>query len=185
MTITPQITARGKAIHILSPGDLMQVVESGERLRAFCPIHGGDHQRSLSIDRATGWGFCHCCHGAALRVPRLPSFAWTAPSAHLISGVCHIRPRVFLTGSLPISSVPLSKGRSPTWNTTSRKAKAAPKAAGPTPRLASTPARDAHLLFLHPVTTTANILQTPTSRHSTFISLAWAYIACLPAHRCL
>src|SRR5947209_9814656 len=66
MTITPHITSRGKAIHILSPGDLIQVVESGERLRAVCPIHGGDHQRSLSIDRATSWGFCHCCHATVL-----------------------------------------------------------------------------------------------------------------------
>lgn len=61
-----QITSRGKAIHHVSLSDLMQVVESGERLRAMCPIHGGDHQRSLSIDRATGWGFCHCCHATVL-----------------------------------------------------------------------------------------------------------------------
>jgi DNA primase len=66
MNITPQITARGKAIHRLSLSDLVQVVESGERLRAVCPVHGGDHQRSLSIDRATGWGFCHCCHATVL-----------------------------------------------------------------------------------------------------------------------
>jgi DNA primase len=66
MTITPHITSRGKAIHMLSSGDLIQVVESGERLRAICPIHGGDHQRSLSIDRSTGWGFCHCCHATVL-----------------------------------------------------------------------------------------------------------------------
>jgi DNA primase len=66
MTITPQITSRGKAIHHVSLSDLIEVVESGERLRAVCPIHGGDHQRSLSIDRATGWGFCHCCHATVL-----------------------------------------------------------------------------------------------------------------------
>jgi len=66
MTITSYITTRGKAIHLLSPGDLSNVVESGERLRAYCPIHGGDHQRSLSIDRASGWGFCHCCHAVVL-----------------------------------------------------------------------------------------------------------------------
>src|SRR5690242_5719763 len=66
MTITPHITSRGKSIHILSPGDLVQVVESGERLRAICPVHGGDHQRSLSIDRSTGWGFCHSCHATVL-----------------------------------------------------------------------------------------------------------------------
>ena len=66
MTITPHITSRGKAIHRVSLSDLIEVVESGERLRAMCPIHGGDHQRSLSIDRATGWGFCHCCHATVL-----------------------------------------------------------------------------------------------------------------------
>src|SRR5712691_3332933 len=66
MTITPQTTSRGKAIHRLSLSDLIEVVESGERLRAVCPIHGGDHQRSLSIDRTSGWGFCHCCHATVL-----------------------------------------------------------------------------------------------------------------------
>jgi len=66
MTITPYITLRGKAIHILSLDDLIDSVESGERLRAYCPIHGSDHQRSLSIDRTSGWGFCHCCHATVL-----------------------------------------------------------------------------------------------------------------------
>src|SRR5260221_7094359 len=66
MTITPYITLSGKAIHILSLDDLIDSVESGERLRAYCPIHGSDHQRSLSIDRTSGWGFCHCCHATVL-----------------------------------------------------------------------------------------------------------------------
>jgi len=66
MTITSYITPRGKAIHLLSLSDLIDAVESGERLRAYCPVHGGDHQRSLSIDRASGWGFCHCCHATVL-----------------------------------------------------------------------------------------------------------------------
>jgi len=66
MTITSQTTRQGKVIHLLSPGDLVDVVESGQRLRAYCPIHGGDHQRSLSIDSSTGWGFCHCCHATVL-----------------------------------------------------------------------------------------------------------------------
>ncbi len=66
MTITSQTTRQGKVIHLLSPGDLGDAVESGERLRAYCPIHGGDHQRSLSIDSSTGWGFCHCCHATVL-----------------------------------------------------------------------------------------------------------------------
>src|SRR5260370_25120028 len=72
MTITSQTTRQGKVIHLLSPGDLGDAVESGSsggRLRAYCPIHGGDHQRSLSIDSETGWGFCHCCHATVLVTP--------------------------------------------------------------------------------------------------------------------
>jgi len=66
MTITSQTTRQGKVIHLLSPGDLVDAVASGQRLRAYCPIHGSDHQRSLSIDASTGWGFCHCCHATVL-----------------------------------------------------------------------------------------------------------------------
>jgi hypothetical protein len=66
MTITSQTTRQGKVFHRLSPGDLIDVVASGQRLRAYCPIHGGDHQRSLSINSSTGWGFCHCCHATVL-----------------------------------------------------------------------------------------------------------------------
>src|SRR6266699_2630253 len=66
MTITSQTTRQGKVIYLLSPCDLGDAVERGERLRAYCPIHGGDHQRSLSIDSSTGWGYCHCCHATVL-----------------------------------------------------------------------------------------------------------------------
>src|SRR3989442_9439243 len=66
MNITLQRTSRGKEVYRLSPADLIETVESGERLRTYCPIHGGNHQRSLSIDRSTGWGFCHCCHATVL-----------------------------------------------------------------------------------------------------------------------
>ncbi len=72
MTITSQTTRQGKVIHLLSPGDLGDAVESGGgggRLCTYCPIHGGDHQRSLSIDPETGWGFCHCCHATVLVTP--------------------------------------------------------------------------------------------------------------------
>jgi len=34
---------------------------SGGRDRYFCPIHGGDHQRSLSVDPQTGYYTCHSC----------------------------------------------------------------------------------------------------------------------------
>jgi hypothetical protein len=39
MTITSQTTRQGKVIHLLSLGDLVDAVESGQRLRAYCPIH--------------------------------------------------------------------------------------------------------------------------------------------------
>ena len=75
MTITSQTTRRGKVIHLLSSSDLIDAVRSGERLRASCPIHGSDHQRSLSIDLGTGWGFCHSCHATVLVQPNAPVIA--------------------------------------------------------------------------------------------------------------
>ncbi len=69
MTITSQTTQRGKVIDLVSSNDLVDAVLSGERLRAYCPIHGSDHQRSLSIDLTTGWGFCHSCHATVLVQP--------------------------------------------------------------------------------------------------------------------
>ncbi len=66
MTITSKTTQRGKVIHLVSFSELVDAVQSGERLRASCPIHGSDHQRSLSIDLGTGWGFCHSCHATVL-----------------------------------------------------------------------------------------------------------------------
>src|SRR6266516_3423591 len=66
MTITRHSTQRGNVIHLVSSSDLVEAVQCGERLRAYCPIHGSDHQRSLSVDCATGWGFCHSCHSTVL-----------------------------------------------------------------------------------------------------------------------
>jgi DNA primase len=66
MAITSQMTRQGKVIYLVSFNDLDKAVQFGERLRAYCPIHGSDHQRSLSIDLGTGWGFCHSCHATVL-----------------------------------------------------------------------------------------------------------------------
>lgn|GEM_PF-2289645 len=35
--------------------------QSGGRIRARCPLHGSDHQRSLSVDPATGRWHCFAC----------------------------------------------------------------------------------------------------------------------------
>ena len=75
MTITRHSTKRGKVIHLVSFCDLVGAVQSGERLRVSCPIHGSDHQRSLSIDLGTGWGFCHSCHATVLVQPNAPVIA--------------------------------------------------------------------------------------------------------------
>ena len=69
MTITRRLTRRGNVIHLISSSDLVDTLACGERLRAYCPIHGSDHQRSLSIDLGTGWGFCHSCHATVLVQP--------------------------------------------------------------------------------------------------------------------
>lgn len=34
---------------------------AGGRERYFCPIHGGDHQRSLAVDPDSGKFTCHSC----------------------------------------------------------------------------------------------------------------------------
>ncbi|WP_376797530.1 toprim domain-containing protein [Thermogemmatispora sp.] len=51
-------TRQGKRIEILSQSELWHPRLTGGRVRAFCPIHGSDHQRSLSIDPVSGWGRC-------------------------------------------------------------------------------------------------------------------------------
>ncbi|HVB73311.1 MAG TPA: hypothetical protein VNE38_07105 [Ktedonobacteraceae bacterium] len=51
-------TNQGKQVEIVLESELCSPVDMGERVRAFCHIHGSDHQRSLSISKATGWGRC-------------------------------------------------------------------------------------------------------------------------------
>src|SRR6266849_889321 len=55
LTITTQ---QGKAIEIILQTELRDPLDMGEHVRAYCHLHGSDHQRSLSIDKATGWGHC-------------------------------------------------------------------------------------------------------------------------------
>lgn len=62
MTIVQYTTRRGTVIHRLSFRDLGDAVETPGEWRAYCPIHGSDHQRSLAISREHGWGYCHACH---------------------------------------------------------------------------------------------------------------------------
>lgn len=51
-------THQGRRIEIILQSELCDPVNMGEHVRAYCHIHGSDHQRSLSINKATGWGHC-------------------------------------------------------------------------------------------------------------------------------
>ena len=68
-------TRGGKNVTILSRMELTNVQEHGSRLRAFCPIHGSDHQRSLSISSHNGWGYCFNCHAIVLLKEYAPEIA--------------------------------------------------------------------------------------------------------------
>lgn len=46
---------------IISERELDGAEPSGGFIRSYCHIHGGDHQRSLSINEETGFGQCHQC----------------------------------------------------------------------------------------------------------------------------
>src|SRR5438876_5638232 len=51
-------TQQGKEIEILLQAELDDPIDTGDHVRAYCHLHGSDHQRSLSIDKASGWGHC-------------------------------------------------------------------------------------------------------------------------------
>ncbi len=51
-------THQGKQVEIVLESELRAPMERGAHVRAYCHIHGSDHQRSLSITKATGWGLC-------------------------------------------------------------------------------------------------------------------------------
>ena len=51
-------TRQGKRIEILFQSELCDPIPVGEYVRAYCHIHGSDHQRSLSINKTSGWGHC-------------------------------------------------------------------------------------------------------------------------------
>ena|SRR5690242_21485533 len=51
-------TRSGRRIEIISQSELRDPLPAGIYVRAYCHIHHSDHQRSLSINRKTGWGRC-------------------------------------------------------------------------------------------------------------------------------
>ncbi|HEX7733241.1 MAG TPA: toprim domain-containing protein [Ktedonobacteraceae bacterium] len=77
-------TRQGKRVEIILERELRSPVDMGERVRAYCHIHGSDHQRSLSITKARGWGHCfNAACGATVLVAE-----WNRPLANrLLQGV--------------------------------------------------------------------------------------------------
>ncbi len=58
-------TSKGEEIVLLTWRDLgvlSQMPIEGGRYRTYCPIHGSDHQRSLSINATNGFGQCFACN---------------------------------------------------------------------------------------------------------------------------
>lgn len=74
-------TNHGKNVVMLTQFELRDPRTSGEYVRAYCHIHGSDHQRSLSIRRSTGWGHCFnaTCDATVLVTDWNPTLA-----AHLL-----------------------------------------------------------------------------------------------------
>lgn len=74
-------TSLGKHITVLSQCELRGPRASGAYIRAFCPVHGSDHQRSLSICKSNGWG--HCFNAACAATVLVAEWNPTL-SAHLL-----------------------------------------------------------------------------------------------------
>ncbi len=71
-------TPQGKQVEIVLERELCSPVDMGEHVRAYCHLHGSDHQRSLSIDKMTGWG--HCFNAACQATVLVAE--WNRPVAH-------------------------------------------------------------------------------------------------------
>lgn len=51
---------------VIKEADLHEPVRAGDYVRAFCHLHGSDHQRSLSIKKENGFGQCFACGAKVL-----------------------------------------------------------------------------------------------------------------------
>src|SRR5438094_589526 len=70
-------TRQGRLIEILCQSELCDPVNMGAYVRAYCHIHGSDHQRSLSINTTNGWGHCFnaACNATVLVAEWTPAGA--------------------------------------------------------------------------------------------------------------
>jgi hypothetical protein len=77
-------TNQGREIEILLQTELDDPIDAGEHVRAYCHLHGSDHQRSLSIGKATGWGHCFnaTCEATVLVADWNPTLAMQLIHTH-------------------------------------------------------------------------------------------------------
>ncbi len=82
------ITQQGRRIEIISQSELCDPLNMGEYVRAYCHIHGSDHQRSLSINKETGWGHCFnaTCDATVLVAEWIPTLAQRLIHIHSQAG---------------------------------------------------------------------------------------------------
>ncbi len=97
-------TQQGKHVEIVLESELCAPVDMGARVRAYCHIHGSDHQRSLSITKATGWGHCfNAACGATVLVAE-----WNRPVAKRL---LHWYYRDLTSAALPTYHPPVLEAR--------------------------------------------------------------------------
>ncbi len=95
---------------IIGEDEIIDPRSSGGWIRAYCPVHGGDHQRSLSINEETGFGRCHQC-GAQVLVREInpKAAANIAQRSHdVTTGIIKVRDPKYITRrqSLPSTIQP-------------------------------------------------------------------------------
>jgi DNA primase len=97
-------THQGKQVEIVLESELRSPVDTGEHVRAYCHIHGSDHQRSLSIKKSTGWGHCfNAACGATVLVAE-----WNRP---LAKRLLHFYYRGLTSSALPSYQAPSMESR--------------------------------------------------------------------------
>ena len=93
-------TQQGKRVEIILESELCSPVDVGNQIRAYCHIHGSDHQRSLSITKSNGWGHCfNSACGATVLVAE-----WNRPTAKRL---LHLYYQGMTSAALPSYRAPL------------------------------------------------------------------------------
>lgn len=107
--MTTVTTRQGKQIEVITRHELRDPLPGGAYVRAYCHIHGSDHQRSLSINRATGWGHCFnaTCNATVIVAEWNPNAATHLLHARDAYSSYYAHPFVPATPRLPLALQPM------------------------------------------------------------------------------